>query len=127
LILLVLGGLTSIKAVTRKEILARAQSFADMTWFADSANTAAWEEMYERYGCSEHQTSDWDACETYQGIAYGFGQNDDTVTYIEKLDDSLAAGFGESTARTAPVFTINTILLTLGKKEHLIRCLHTVA
>jgi len=45
LILLVLGGLTSIKAVTRKEILARAKSFADMTWFADSANTAAWEEM----------------------------------------------------------------------------------
>ncbi|MBA7600435.1 hypothetical protein ES703_07487 [subsurface metagenome] len=54
LILLVLGGLTSIKAVTRKEILARAQSFADMTWFADSANTVAWEEMYERYGCEEH-------------------------------------------------------------------------
>ncbi|TET22310.1 MAG: hypothetical protein E3J71_06495 [Candidatus Stahlbacteria bacterium] len=117
MILLVLGGLTSIKAVTRKEILARAQSFAELTWFADSANTVAWEEMYERYGCEEHLTSDWDACETYQDMAYGFGQNDDTVTYIEKLDDSLAAWFGESTARTAPVFTINTILLPSVKRS----------
>ena|GEM_PF-2940742 len=44
----------SVTLPTREEIIARAQSFADMTWFADSANTAAWEEMYERYGCEEH-------------------------------------------------------------------------
>lgn len=84
--------LAPVETVTRSEILARAESFAALTWFADSANTTAWDSMFACYGCTEHQTSDWTAGETYQGMAYSYGGNDDTVTYIEKLDDDLAAG-----------------------------------
>lgn len=79
-------------------MLARAESFAELTWFADSAVTTAWDSVYYLYGfpsggCEEHRHSDWTAGQTYQGVAYGYGQNDDTVRYIQKLvQDSLAAG-----------------------------------
>ncbi|MBN2378951.1 hypothetical protein JXM67_04025 [candidate division WOR-3 bacterium] len=84
--------LGSANAVTREEILARAESFAGLTWYADSANTTAWDSMFARYGCADHQTSDWEPGNTYQGMAYSYGGNDDTVTYIQKLEDGLAAG-----------------------------------
>jgi len=97
MILLAWSG--SAEAVTREEILDRAQSWAELTWYADSANTTAWDSMFNHYatiyGCSDssHYSSDWDAGETYVGMAYSYGGNDDTTTYVEKLeDDSLAAG-----------------------------------
>ncbi len=76
----------------REEILARAESWAELTWYADSANTVVWDSMFTCYGCSEHLTSDWEAGLTYQGMAYSYGGNDDTVSYLDKLADSLAAG-----------------------------------
>jgi hypothetical protein len=87
-----------VSAVTRDEILARARSWSELTWYADSANTVAWDSMFNYYatiyGCTDpsHYASDWDAGETYQGTAYSYGGNDDTLSYIEKLEDSLAAG-----------------------------------
>ena len=86
-----------VETPTREEILARAKSWAELTWYADSANTAAWDSIYNYYatlyGCDEgHYSSDWEADETYQGMAYSYGQNDDTLTYLADLEDSLAAG-----------------------------------
>lgn len=86
-------GLTLVISTTRTEILDRAEDFAVVIWFADSANTIAWDSMYTLYGCSQHLTSDWEAGKTYQGMAYSYGGNDDTLDYLQKLkEDSLGAG-----------------------------------
>lgn len=90
--LFLLFAALNVETPTREDILSRAKSWAELTWYADSANTVAWDSMYAKYGCEDHLTSDWDAGETYQGMAYSYGGNDDTVSYIGKLDDSLAAG-----------------------------------
>lgn len=120
-LILLLPLLTSTQGVlpSRELILKRAESFASLTWFADSANTSDWDTAYYRWGfashgCEEHRSSDWTAGETYQGIPYSYGGNDDTVRYISKLeDDSLGAGnhmchyynYGEATGIYPPDWT----------------------
>lgn len=109
-ILLILAGITSIKAITRQQILETARRFAQLTWFADSANTVGWNDMYEEYGCSQHLATDWEPGYEYQGMAYGFGQNDDTSGYLLDLADEEAAGnhschyfnYGEATGIYPP-------------------------
>jgi len=109
---------TPLHAVTREEILDAAKDFAELTWYADSVNTTAWDSMYNHYatlyGCDEgHYQSDWQVGNTYQGMAYGFGHFDDTVSYIEDLEQGLGAGnhmchyvaYGEDTGKYPPEWT----------------------
>ncbi len=103
---------------TRELILERAESFASLTWIADSANTCDWDTAYYRWGfsshdCEEHRSSDWTAGDTFQGIPYSYGGNDDTTSYPDKLTQDLGAGnhmchyynYGEETGIYPPDWT----------------------
>ncbi|GEM_PF-5010899 len=93
LVLLFLGFSLSLQAVpTRDEILEEAAQYAGLSWYADTANTLAWDSLFSKYGCSEHKSSDWQAGKTYQGMAYSYGGNDDSAVYLDKLNRRLAAG-----------------------------------
>lgn len=103
---------------TRELILKRAESFASLTWFADSINTCDWDTAYYRWGfsshgCEEHRSSDWTSGDTFQGIPYSYGGNDDTASYPDKLTQNLGAGnhmchyynYGEETGIYPPDWT----------------------
>ncbi len=85
-------GLLLIFLITRDEIIDEAWKYVNVEWVCGEDNSTKWQDMYEKYGCSLHKRCDFEPGKSYTGVAYGFGQNDSYVDFLDKLSKGYAAG-----------------------------------
>ena len=85
-------GILLIFLITRDEIIEEGWKYVNVEWKCYKKNSDDWLSFYEKYGCDIHKKCDFDAGKQYEGVAYGFGQNDTYIEFKNKLDQGKAAG-----------------------------------